>query len=70
MNRCKALFELAAKSDRVGVAVTRIGLVVVLVWIGSLKVFRYEDEGIVPFVANSPVMSFFIASLRANTVNT
>lgn len=58
MNRYKALFELAAKSDRVGVAVTRIGLVVVLVWIGSLKVFRYEDEGIVPFVANSPVMSF------------
>lgn len=59
MNRYRALFELAAKSDRVGVVVTRIGLVVVLVWIGSLKVFRYEDEGIVPFVANSPVMSFF-----------
>jgi reactive chlorine resistance protein C len=38
---------------------TRIGLVIVLVWIGSLKAFRYEDEGIVPFVANSPFMSFF-----------
>ena len=59
MNHFHALFELAAKSDRVGVAVTRIGLVVVLVWIGSLKAFRYEDEGIVPFVANSPLMSFF-----------
>ena len=32
---------------------------IVLVWIGSLKAFRYEDEGIVPFVANSPFMSFF-----------
>ena len=30
-----------------------------LIWIGSLKIFRYEDEGIVPFVANSPFMSFF-----------
>jgi reactive chlorine resistance protein C len=53
------LFESAARLDQSAVSVTRIGLVVVLVWIGSLKVFRYEDEGIVPFVANSPFMSFF-----------
>ncbi|WP_145952384.1 hypothetical protein [Paludisphaera borealis] len=25
--------------------------------VGSLKAFRYEDESIVPFVANSPVMN-------------
>src|SRR3954463_5168552 len=54
-------FELAARLDRLGVTVTRVGLVVVLVWIGGLKVYRYEDEGIVPFVANSPVMSFLYA---------
>ena len=59
MDRINMLFELAARLDRVGLTVTRIGLVVVLVWIGSLKVFAYEDEGIVPFVANSPFMSFF-----------
>jgi len=59
MDRLNMLFESAARSDRVGVAVTRIGLVVVLVWIGSLKIFNYEDEGIVPFVANSPLMNFF-----------
>ena len=59
MNTINKLFELAARLDRVGVAVTRIGLVVVLVWIGGLKAFKYEDEGIVPFVANSPLMSFF-----------
>ena len=52
------ILEWAARSERMGVVVTRIGLVVVLVWIGGLKAFRYEDEGIVPFVANSPVMSF------------
>src|ERR1700757_1525298 len=59
MDKINRLLELAAKLDRVGITVTRIGLVVVLVWIGGLKVFAYEDEGIVPFVANSPFMSFF-----------
>jgi uncharacterized membrane protein YkgB len=58
MNRIHTLFELAATLDRTGIVVTRIGLVVVLIWIGGLKAFRYEDEGIVPFVANSPLMSF------------
>jgi reactive chlorine resistance protein C len=58
MKRTDALFELAASLDRAGIVVTRIGLAVVLIWIGSLKAFRYEDEGIVPFVANSPLMSF------------
>lgn len=59
MDRINKLFELAARLDRVGISVTRIGLVVVLVWIGGLKAFKYEDEGIVPLVANSPFMSFF-----------
>lgn len=53
------LFELASGMDRAGVAVTRVGLIVVLLWIGGLKAFRYEADGIVPFVANSPFMSFF-----------
>jgi uncharacterized membrane protein YkgB len=58
MDRIHRMFESAARLNRVGISVTRIGLVVVLVWIGGLKVFAYEDEGIVPFVANSPFMSF------------
>jgi hypothetical protein len=37
----------------------RVGLVVVLCWIGGLKAANYEAEGIVPFVANSPLMNFF-----------
>lgn len=52
------VFEATARLDRVGITLTRVGLVVVLVWIGGLKAFAYEDEGIVPFVANSPLMSF------------
>src|SRR5579872_7627154 len=55
------LFELASRMDKMGVAVTRVGLIVVLLWIGGLKAFRYEADGIVPFVANSPFMSFFYA---------
>jgi len=53
------IFEAASRLDRVGVAVTRLGLIVVLVWIGGLKVAQYEADGIVPFVANSPLMRFF-----------
>jgi uncharacterized membrane protein YkgB len=59
MNAVIKLFKAAARADRAGITVTRIGLVVVLAWIGGLKAFHYEDEGIVPFVANSPFMSFF-----------
>lgn len=53
------LYETAARMDRIGIAVARLGLIVVLVWIGGLKVAKYEADGIVPFVANSPFMSFF-----------
>jgi len=38
----------------------RVGLIVVLVWIGGLKAAPYEADGIVPFVANSPAMRFFL----------
>lgn len=49
----------AAGLDRVGVGLLRLGLVVVLCWIGALKFADYEAESIVPFVANSPLMGFF-----------
>ena len=55
------LFEIASRMDKLGVTVTRIGLVIVVLWIGGLKAFRYEADGIVPFVANSPLMGFLYA---------
>jgi uncharacterized membrane protein YkgB len=58
------LFELASRMDKVGVTMTRVGLIVVLLWIGGLKAFPYEADGIVPFVANSPFMGFFYADGR------
>jgi reactive chlorine resistance protein C len=54
-----SLLQTASRMDRLALVVARIGLVLVLVWIGGLKIFAYEAEGIVPFVANSPLMKFF-----------
>ena len=48
MNTVIKLFETAARADRAAIIVARTGLVVVLGWIGGLKAFAYEDEGIVP----------------------
>ena len=53
------LLRRAASLDKVGMIMTRIGLILVLVWIGGLKFAQYEADGIVPMVANSPLMSFF-----------
>ena len=48
-----------AHSDRVGITAMRIAIAVVFLWIGALKFAPYEADSITPFVANSPVMSFF-----------
>lgn len=53
------VFKYAASLQNKGIHLTRIGIVIVLLWIGGLKIFRYEAVGIVPFVANSPTMNFF-----------
>jgi reactive chlorine resistance protein C len=55
----RRIYERAARLDRVGMGVLRLGLVIVLCWIGGLKFADYEADGIVPLVANSPLMSFF-----------
>ncbi|HWZ50972.1 MAG TPA: DUF417 family protein [Granulicella sp.] len=52
------LIVRAASLDRFAMGLLRFGLVVVLVWIGGLKFAKYEADGIVPLVANSPMMSF------------
>jgi reactive chlorine resistance protein C len=55
----RKIYAKAASLDRIGLGLLRLGLVVALVWIGGLKFARYEADGIVPLVANSPLMSFF-----------
>ena len=54
----KRLYIKAATLDRFGMAMLRLGLVVVLVWIGGLTFVSYQADSIVPLAANSPFMSF------------
>ena len=49
--------------EAVGRALARYGLVVVVGWIGLMKFTGYEAEGIRPFVANSPLMSWVYGPL-------
>ncbi|MEJ4112720.1 DUF417 family protein [Corynebacterium kroppenstedtii] len=58
-----------ANLDRWGAALTRIGLVIVTVWIGALKIFDYEAQGIVPFVANSPFLSWLLRDPNSYAAN-
>jgi uncharacterized membrane protein YkgB len=62
MNRLirRALGLIAsAESDRFGSDAMRIALAIIFLWIGALKFAPYEADSITPFVANSPVLSFF-----------
>ncbi|KQS36208.1 DUF417 family protein [Pedobacter sp. Leaf194] len=65
-----SIIENIAGLDVLGKKVTRLGIVIVLIWIGGLKFFTYEADGIVPFVANSPLMSFFYNSPNDYKKNT
>lgn len=47
------------RAERLGPNLMRIAIAIVFMWIGALKFVPYEADSITPFVANSPVMSFF-----------
>ncbi len=40
-----------------------------MIWIGGLKACQYEADGIVPFVINSPFMSFFYQNVHETSVD-
>lgn len=49
----------APRSNRIGIGAMKIAVAIIFLWIGALKFVPYEADSITPFVANSPVMSFF-----------
>src|SRR5262245_41348191 len=62
---------LARTRDRIdiqaiGGTVIRYGLAAVIGWIGLMKFTHYEAEGIRPFVANSPLMSWAYSVLSVD----
>lgn len=56
-----AALTRVAQADRIGINLMRLAIAIVFLWIGALKFVPYEADSITPFVANSPVMSFFYA---------
>lgn len=63
------MIELLAHSQKKFINVLRVSVFIVMAWIGGLKGFHYEAEGIVPFVANSPFMSFFLTKKVSDADN-
>lgn len=62
----QGIAAIAPQVDRVGRAAVPYSLVVVLVYIGSLKFLPYEAEGISGLVSNSPLMgwAYTLLSIR------
>lgn len=54
-----SFLEILADAKRFFIHWVRVGIFIVMAWIGGLKAFQYEADGIVPFVANSPFFSYF-----------
>ena len=50
--------DSGAKPERLGAAVLRYGLVIVLLWVGLLKFTAYEAEGVHGHASNSPLLSW------------
>jgi uncharacterized membrane protein YkgB len=63
------MIEFLAHSQKNFIHILRISIFIVMAWIGGLKAFHYEAEGIIPFVANSPFMSFFLNKKVSDTDN-
>src|SRR5260370_38767793 len=54
----RRLYIKAASLERFGMGMLRLGLAIVLLWIGGWQFASYGAGGIVPLGANSPFMSF------------
>lgn len=62
------VYKVFSTSQYYFVNFIRIAIFIVMAWIGGLKAFPYEADGIVPFVANSPLMSFFYENSTDKTI--
>lgn len=63
------VFRLFVDSQSKFIHLMRVAIFIVMAWIGGLKAFQYEADGIVPFVINSPFMSFFYNNTNNTAVN-
>jgi uncharacterized membrane protein YkgB len=68
-SKMEKFIRFIASSQGYFIDFLRIAIFIVMVWIGGLKAFQYEADGIVPLVANSPFMSFFYKDASKIVVN-
>src|SRR3954466_7490811 len=61
---------MSSQGEAVGRELTRYGLVVMVGWVGLMKFPTYEAEGIRPFVANSPLLSWVYGPLSVRGFST
>lgn len=61
--------EIVSGLKGLGYKLIRVAILIIFVWIGGLKFANYEANGIVPFVANSPLMSFFLSNANDQVEN-
>ena len=66
----KNLLHLLVNGQHYFINILRISIFIVMAWIGGLKAFQYEADGIVPFVTNSPFMNFYTRRKLRNIKNT
>lgn len=65
----KQIIHILAGSQPQFINFIRIAIFIVMAWICGLKAFQYEADGIVPFVSNSPFMSFFYHNSSKTAIN-
>ncbi|RDU64230.1 hypothetical protein CQA53_07850 [Helicobacter didelphidarum] len=65
----KAILEKLTMFQNLGVNLAHIAIFIIFIWIGGLKFVDYEAEGITPFVANSPLSSFFYKDAQNYKIN-
>lgn len=65
----KQIINILAGNQSQFINFIRIAIFIVMAWIGGLKAFQYEADGIVPFVSNSPFMSFLYNNSSKTSIN-
>lgn len=65
----KQIINILAGNQTQFINFIRIAIFIVMAWIGGLKAFQYEADGIVPFVSNSPFMSFLYNNSSKTSIN-
>lgn len=61
--------KTSIRLQTVGLLLIRLGIVLILLWVGLLKFTPTEAEGIRPFVENSPFFSWMLPSLGIRGVS-